>query len=163
MGRSCAEQRRVALVAPSPPEAGLSRAPPGQPERSARGVDHEPGIVIPEKNCTWCVARQMLCLWKLARRARSCQLCWQLKNPCRRFEEMVAEGKWRAEGERGSRKRPRVVVEETEVWAEETERSQKEDSGPPAGGRSCQSDLATQQTPLLSCRGVESPSFCLGS
>ena len=45
---------------------------------------------------------------------------------------MVLEGKWRVEGERGSRKRPRVVAEETEVWAEEAERaerSQKEDSG----------------------------------
>ena len=42
------------------------------------------------------------------------------------------EGKWRAEGKRGSRKRPRVAAEEMEVWAEEmerAERSQKEDSG----------------------------------
>ena len=42
------------------------------------------------------------------------------------------EGKQRAEDERGTRKRPRVVVEETEVQAEETERverSWKEDSG----------------------------------
>ena len=125
------EQRRVALVALSPPEAGLSRAPPGQPKRSATGVDHKPGIVIPENNCAWCIARQMLCLWKLARRAQSCQLCQQLKKPCQRFEEMVMEGKWRAEGERASRKMPRVVVEEMEVWAEEmerAERSQKEDS-----------------------------------
>ena len=50
---------------------------------------------------------------------------------CQRFEGMVKEGKRRAEGERGSRKMPRVVVEEMEVWAEEmerAERSQKEDS-----------------------------------
>ena len=116
------EQRRVALVALSPPEAGPSRAPPGQPKRSARGVDHKPGIVIPEKNCTWCIARQTLCLWKPARHAWRCQLCQQLKKPCRRFEEMVAEGKWRAEGKRGSRKRPRVVAEEMEKW---NSRSQK--------------------------------------
>ena len=45
---------------------------------------------------------------------------------------MVMEGKWKAEGERGTRKRPRVVAEETEVWVEETERaerSRKENSG----------------------------------
>ena len=54
------------------------------------------------------------------------------QKPCWRFEETVAEGKWKAEGERGSRKRPRVMAEEAEVWAEEmerAERSQKEDSG----------------------------------
>ena len=42
------------------------------------------------------------------------------------------EGKRRVEGKRGSRKRPRVMVEETEVQAEESEkaeRSWKEDSG----------------------------------
>ena len=42
------------------------------------------------------------------------------------------EGKWRAEGKRETRKRPRVAVEEMEVQAEETERverSWKEDSG----------------------------------
>ena len=42
------------------------------------------------------------------------------------------EGKWKAEDERGTRKRPRVTAEEMEVWVEETERaekSQKEDSG----------------------------------
>ena len=59
----------------SPPEAGLSRVPLGEPERSVRGVDYELGIVIPKKNCARCVVRQMLCLWKLARRAWSCQLC----------------------------------------------------------------------------------------
>ena len=126
------------MAAPSPPKAGPSRAPLGQPERSARGVDHEPGIVIPKKNCIRCIARQTPCLWKLAGHAWSCQLCWQLKKPCQRFKEMVAEGKQRAEGERGSRKRPRVAVEETEVRAEETERaerSQKEDSGLLLGAR----------------------------
>ena len=70
-----AEQRRATLVVPSPPKAGPSRTPLGQPERSMRGVDHEPGIVIPEKNCAWCVARETLCLWKLAGHAQSCQLC----------------------------------------------------------------------------------------
>ena len=51
---------------------------------------------------------------------------------CQRFEGMLKEGKRRAEGERGSRKRPRVAAEETEVWAEEMERGErrwKEDSG----------------------------------
>ena len=104
-----------------------------------RGVDYEPGIVIPKKNCARCIVRQMLCLWKPAGRAWSCQLCRQLKKPCWRFEEMVTEGKWRAEGERGSRKRPRITAEEIEVRAEEmevraeeterAERSWKEDSG----------------------------------
>ena len=45
---------------------------------------------------------------------------------------MVMEGKQRAEGESGSRKRPRVAVEEAEVQVEETERAErswKEDSG----------------------------------
>ena len=62
------EWKRAALAVLLPPKAGLSRAPLGQPERSTRGIDHEPGIVIPEKNCTRCMARQMLWLWKLARR-----------------------------------------------------------------------------------------------
>ena len=42
------------------------------------------------------------------------------------------EGKQKVEDERGTRKRPRVTAEETEVRVEETERaerSQKEDSG----------------------------------
>ena len=43
MGCSCVEWRRVPLVVPSHPEAGPSRAPPGQPKRSMRGVDHKPG------------------------------------------------------------------------------------------------------------------------
>ena len=45
---------------------------------------------------------------------------------------MVAEGQRRVEGKRGSRKRPRVVAEETEVRVEEMERAErswKEDSG----------------------------------
>ena len=60
------------------------------------------------------------------------------QNLCWRFEEMVVEGKQRAEGDRGSRKRPRVRVEETEVWAEETERAErswKEDSGLQLGAK----------------------------
>ena len=35
------------------------------------------------------------------------------------------EGKWRVEGKRGSRKRPRVVVEEMEVPVEEMERGER--------------------------------------
>ena len=89
--------------------------------RLAQEKDRLEKEVIPEKNCAWCIARQTLCLWKPAGHARSCQLCRQLKKPCWQFEEMVAEGKQRAEGERGSRKRPRVAVEEMEVWVEETE------------------------------------------
>ena len=76
------EWRRVALAAPSPPKAGPSRTPLGQPERSVRGTKHKLGIVIPEKNCAWCVARQTLSLWKPAGHAQSCQLCQQLKKPC---------------------------------------------------------------------------------
>ena len=41
----------VALAVPSPPEAGLSRAPPRQLERSMKGANCGPGIVIPEKSC----------------------------------------------------------------------------------------------------------------
>ena len=51
---------------------------------------------------------------------------------------MVMEGKRRVEGERGSRKRPRVTAEETEVWVEEmerVERSRKEDSGLQLGAK----------------------------
>ena len=36
---------------------------------------------------------------------------------------MVTEGQRRVEGKRGSRKRPRVTAEETEVRAEEMERA----------------------------------------
>ena len=42
---------------------------------------------------------------------------------------MVTEGKQRVEGERGPRKRPRVVAEGMEVQAEEVERHWKEESG----------------------------------
>ena len=38
------------------------------------------------------------------------------------------EGKQRAEGERGARKRPRIMAEEMEAQAEEMERRWKEDS-----------------------------------
>ena len=44
---------------------------------------------------------------------------------------MVVEGKRRAENERGSRKRPRVAVEETK----RAERSWKEDSGLQLGAK----------------------------
>ena len=47
-----AEQRRVELAALLP-EAGLSRAPPQKPERTAKGADRGLGIVIPKKNCMW--------------------------------------------------------------------------------------------------------------
>ena len=56
------EQRQVALVVSSP-KAGLSRAPPQKPERSAKGVDLPLGIIIPEKNCTHCIMWGSLCCW----------------------------------------------------------------------------------------------------
>ena len=68
------EGGRVALVALLP-EAGLSRAPPQKPKRTAKGADHGPGVVIPEKNCTWCIMWESLCLWDLDGHAQSCQLC----------------------------------------------------------------------------------------
>ena len=95
---STVEQRRVALVVPSP-EAGLSRAPPWKPERSMKGADCHLGIVIPKKNCTQCVMWESLCCWDLDRHVWSCQLRQQLKKPCRRFKGMMAEGKWKAEDE----------------------------------------------------------------
>ena len=113
-----AERRQAALVA-SPPEAGLSRAPPQKPERTMKGAHWGPGIVIPEKNCAWCVTRESLCRWDLEGHARSCQLCRQLKKPCRRFEELAEKGKWRAEDEGegvGPSKRPRVRP--TSEWLE---------------------------------------------
>ena len=58
------ERRRVVLAAPSP-EAGLSRAPPRQPERSLKGADCGPGMIILEKNCV----HGSLCLWELDRHA----------------------------------------------------------------------------------------------
>ena len=118
-------------MAPSPPKAGLSRAPSRQPEKSMKGADHGPGVIIPEKNCTQCVVQEELCHWEPTGCTWSCRLCQQLKKLCWQFEETVTEGKWRVEGERGARKRLRVMVEEMEVQVEETERAErrwKEDS-----------------------------------
>ena len=53
------ERRRAVL----PPEAGLSQEPPQKPERTAKGADQGPGIIIPEKNCMWCVTQETLCQW----------------------------------------------------------------------------------------------------
>ena len=50
-GSERAAEQRQAVLAVSPPEAGPSRAPPQKPERTAKGADQGPGIVIPEKNC----------------------------------------------------------------------------------------------------------------
>ena len=86
-------------LAALPPEAGLSWAPPQKLERTAKGVDQGPGIVIPEKNCTHCVVRETLCRWDPEGHARSCKLCRQLKKPCQRFEELKEKGKQRAEDE----------------------------------------------------------------
>ena len=66
-----AEWRQAALVA-SPPEAGLSRAPPQKPERTVKGANHVPGIIIPEKNCAQCIAQELLCQWDLDGRTWSC-------------------------------------------------------------------------------------------
>ena len=98
-------------LAALPPEAGPSQAPPRKPERTVKGAHWGPGIVIPEKSCTWCVALESLCWWDPEGHARSCQLCRQLKKPCRRFEEPTEKGKQRAEDEgegAGPSKRPRV-------------------------------------------------------
>ena len=106
------EQRQAALAV-SPPEAGPSQAPPQKPERTAKGADQGPGIVIPEKNCVCCVVWEILCRWDPEGCARSCKLCCQLKKPCRRFKEPMEKGKWRAEDEgksAGPSKRPRVVL-----------------------------------------------------
>ena len=74
------EQRQVVLAA-LPPDVGPSQAPPQKLERTAKGAHRGLGIVIPEKNCTWCVAWELLCWWDPEGRARSCQLCHQLKKP----------------------------------------------------------------------------------
>ena len=119
-GSERAAEQRQAVLAVSPPEAGPSRAPPQKPERTAKGADQGPGIVIPEKNCMRCVMQELLCWWDPNRCARSCQLCQQLKKPCRRFEELMEKGKWRAEEEgegEGPSKRPRVGV--TSEWTEQ--------------------------------------------
>ena len=68
------ERRRAALVA-SPPEAGPSRALPQKPERTMKGADQGPGIVIPEKNCAHCVAWETLCWWDPEGCVWSCKLC----------------------------------------------------------------------------------------
>ena len=74
------EQRCVAMLwgserAASLPEAGPSRAPPQKPERTMKGAHRGPGIIIPSKNCAWCIAQESLCLWDPEGHARSCQLC----------------------------------------------------------------------------------------
>ena len=92
-------------------EAGLSQAPPQKPERTAKGEEWGPGIIIPEKNCVQCVAWEALCLWDPEGHTWSCQLCQQLKKPCWRFEGPSEKRKWRAEDEgegEGPSKRPRV-------------------------------------------------------
>ena len=104
------ERRQAALVALLP-EAGPSWAPPQKLEWTAKGAHRGLGIVIPEKNCMWCVVWESLCLWDPEGHTQSCQLCRQLKKPCRRFEEPSEKGKWRAEDEgegAGPSKRPRV-------------------------------------------------------
>ena len=112
------------MLAASPPEAGPSWPPPQKPERTTKGVHQGLGIVIPEKNCAWCVAWELLCQWDLEGCAQSCQLCRQLKKPCRRFEEPTEKGKWRVEDEgegAGPSKRPRgkPSSEQTEQrWTE---------------------------------------------
>ena len=60
-GSKRAVERRRALLVVSPPEAGPSWAPPQKPEQTAKGAHRGLGIVIPEKNCTWCVAQELLC------------------------------------------------------------------------------------------------------
>ena len=108
----------------SPPEAGLSRAPPQKPDRTAKGVDQGPGIIILEKNWAHCVMWETLCWWDLEGHAQSCKLCQQMKKPCWRFEELMEKGKRRAEDEgegAGPSKRPRVglLLEQTEPrWME---------------------------------------------
>ena len=118
-----AEWRRAALAV-LPPEAGLSQAPPQKPERTAKGVDQGPGIIIPEKNCMHCIMWETLCQWDPEGCARSCKLCRQLKKPCRRFEGPSEKGKQRAEDEGegvgpSKRSRVRLTMEWTERrWAE---------------------------------------------
>ena len=112
-----AEQRQAALAA-SLPDAGPSRAPPQKPERTTKGADCGPGIVIPEKNCAWCITQELLCLWDPGSHAWSCQLCQQLKKLCRRFEGLAEKGKCRVEDKgEGGGKRPKVrlmALEQTE-------------------------------------------------
>ena len=98
-------------LAASPPEASLSQAPPQKLERTAKGVDQGPGIIIQEKNCACCITWEMLCQWDLEGCTQSCKLCQQLKKPCWRFKESTEKGKQRGEGKgkgAGPSKRPRV-------------------------------------------------------
>ena len=113
----------AALVA-SPPEAGPSRAPPQKPKWTAKGAHWGPGIVIPEKNCTQCITQELLCWWDLEGHTQSCQLCRQLKKPCRRFKGLTEKGKRRVEDEgegAGPSKRLRV-----RPMSEQMERRQTE-------------------------------------
>ena len=59
-GSERAVKQRQAVLAASLPEAGPSRAPPQKPKRTTKGVDWGPEIIIPEKNCTWCVTWELL-------------------------------------------------------------------------------------------------------
>ena len=121
-GLERAAERRQAALAASLLEAGPSQAPPQKPEWTAKGVHHGLGIIIPEKNCVWCVVWELLCLWDPEGHARSCQLCQQLKKPCRRFEELSEKGKWRVEDEgegAGPSKRPRVGLTSERTEAED--------------------------------------------
>ena len=113
-------------LAVSPPEAGPSWAPPQKPEQTVKGANRGPGIIIPEKNCTWCVTWESLCQWDPEGYAQSCQLC-------QRFEELTEKGKRRAEdkGEgAGPSKRPRV-----EPSSERMERRRMEVRDPQVGSR----------------------------
>ena len=107
-----AEWRRVALVVPSPPKAGPSRAPLGQPKKSVRRVDHQLGIVIPEKNCSWCVARQMLCLWKWLGMLRAVSSAGSSRNP------VGDSRRWWWRGNRGQRARGEVEKGQRLWWCE---------------------------------------------
>ena len=121
------EQRRAALVVPSPPEAGQIRAPPRQPERTMKGANHGLGIIIP-KNCAQCIVWGSDYLWEPVGKTQSCQLCQQLKKPCRCLEEPMMERKWRAEGEGHVGKRWKVEMEEVQE-VEGVERCQNKDRG----------------------------------
>ena len=66
-----AEWRQAALAA-LPPEAGPSRALPWKHAHTGKGADLPLGVVIPKKNCTWCVTQESLCLWDLDGHVWSC-------------------------------------------------------------------------------------------
>ena len=70
-----AVEQKQAVLAASLPEAGPSRAPPQKPERTTKGADCGLQIVIPEKNCAWCVTWESLCRWDPDGHAWSCRLC----------------------------------------------------------------------------------------